>query len=208
MKTPHLPKTDSIQELAHFWDKHDLTDFEEELEEVTEPVFEPPTVISSMAKFQISRARISIYLKDFMQSREFADYVLQRNLPSKKSPKLGLIHLAFNTSLVVSYSRPFTGNKNPEGKTVSSPLKELVREVLNEEERKVHNRVVGSRHSTYAHSDDRVHVISGSSNRSGFPYLMADPFYARLTEAETAMLRTMSGKWIKYLQKAKQDSKA
>lgn len=45
MKTPHLPNTDSIQELAQFWDTHDLTDFEDELEEVTDPVFEPATVI-------------------------------------------------------------------------------------------------------------------------------------------------------------------
>ena len=34
-----LPKTDSISELARFWDKHDITDFEDLLEEVTEPVF-------------------------------------------------------------------------------------------------------------------------------------------------------------------------
>ena len=39
MKTQRLPQTDSIQELAHFWDTHDLTDFEDELEEVTEPIF-------------------------------------------------------------------------------------------------------------------------------------------------------------------------
>ncbi|MGH8592508.1 MAG: CopG family antitoxin [Gammaproteobacteria bacterium] len=40
MKTAKLPQTDSIEELARFWDMHDLTDFEEQLEEVTEPVFE------------------------------------------------------------------------------------------------------------------------------------------------------------------------
>src|SRR5713226_4051242 len=34
-----LPKTDSIEELARFWDTHDLTDFEEDLEEVGEPIF-------------------------------------------------------------------------------------------------------------------------------------------------------------------------
>jgi hypothetical protein len=45
METQRLPQTDSIQELAHFWDTHDLTDFEDELEEVTEPAFEPATVI-------------------------------------------------------------------------------------------------------------------------------------------------------------------
>ena len=40
MKTSKLPRTDSIHELAKFWDTHDLTDFEDELEEVAEPVFE------------------------------------------------------------------------------------------------------------------------------------------------------------------------
>ncbi|MDE0483109.1 MAG: hypothetical protein OXI67_11060 [Candidatus Poribacteria bacterium] len=34
-------QTDSIQELANFWDSHDLTDFENELEVVQESVFEP-----------------------------------------------------------------------------------------------------------------------------------------------------------------------
>ena len=34
-----LPNTDSIAELAAFWDSHDLTDFEKDLEEAAEPVF-------------------------------------------------------------------------------------------------------------------------------------------------------------------------
>lgn len=40
MSKTKLPQTDSIHELAQFWQTHDLTDFEDELEEVTEPVFE------------------------------------------------------------------------------------------------------------------------------------------------------------------------
>ena len=40
MNTPRLPQTDSIQELANFWDQHDVTEFEGELDEVREPVFE------------------------------------------------------------------------------------------------------------------------------------------------------------------------
>lgn len=40
MKAMNLPQTDSIQELAKFWDTHDLTDFEEQLEMVVSPVFE------------------------------------------------------------------------------------------------------------------------------------------------------------------------
>ena len=39
VRRPRLPSTDSIEELAKFWDTHDLTDFEEHLEEAAEPVF-------------------------------------------------------------------------------------------------------------------------------------------------------------------------
>lgn len=39
MRSQRIPDSDSIEELAQFWDRHDLTEFEDELEEVTEPVF-------------------------------------------------------------------------------------------------------------------------------------------------------------------------
>ncbi len=39
MSKPKLPQTDSIEELARFWDTHDLTDFDDELEEVTDSIF-------------------------------------------------------------------------------------------------------------------------------------------------------------------------
>lgn len=44
MKT-QIPTTDSIAELARFWDANDLTDFEAELEEVTGAVFARPQAI-------------------------------------------------------------------------------------------------------------------------------------------------------------------
>ena len=40
MKSSKIPLTDSIRELARFWDTHDLTDFEGALEEVPGAVFE------------------------------------------------------------------------------------------------------------------------------------------------------------------------
>ena len=40
MRRLKIPHTDSIEELAKFWDTHDLADFEDELEEVREPIFE------------------------------------------------------------------------------------------------------------------------------------------------------------------------
>jgi len=38
-----IPQTDSVAELARFWDTHDLTEFDDELEEVKAPVFERGT---------------------------------------------------------------------------------------------------------------------------------------------------------------------
>ena len=40
MNRAKIPQTDSIQQLAQFWDTYDLTDFQGELEEVAEPVFQ------------------------------------------------------------------------------------------------------------------------------------------------------------------------
>jgi hypothetical protein len=40
------PETDSITELAEFWQSHDLTDFDDALVEVTGPVFQRPAALS------------------------------------------------------------------------------------------------------------------------------------------------------------------
>ncbi len=45
MNSERLPRTDSIEELARFWNAHDLTEFDGEIEEVSEPVFERETRI-------------------------------------------------------------------------------------------------------------------------------------------------------------------
>ena len=45
MNRAEIPQTDSIQALAEFWDTHDLTDFEVQLETVTEPVFDRDAVV-------------------------------------------------------------------------------------------------------------------------------------------------------------------
>lgn len=46
MKKQQLPQTDSIEELARFWDTHELTEFEDELEEIVEPVFVRETAVT------------------------------------------------------------------------------------------------------------------------------------------------------------------
>ena len=66
MKTMRLPKTDSIEELARFWDDHDVTDFEDELEEVTEPVFR---------RADETTLQINLPKQDLEQLRRIADQI-------------------------------------------------------------------------------------------------------------------------------------
>ena len=42
IRIQRMLQTDSIEELARFWDTHNLTDFENQLDEVTEPIFVRP----------------------------------------------------------------------------------------------------------------------------------------------------------------------
>ena len=61
MRLKKIPITDSIQELARFWDTHDITEFEGELQEVTEPVFRREEFI-----------RIRLPLNDLVTIKEIA----------------------------------------------------------------------------------------------------------------------------------------
>jgi hypothetical protein len=56
MKSGQIPKTDSIEELARFWDTHELTDFEDQLEEVKEPVFERRPEITLVLRLEPQEA--------------------------------------------------------------------------------------------------------------------------------------------------------
>ncbi len=73
MNSEKIPRTDSIQELAEFWDTHDLTEFESELEEVKEPVLVREATISVRLHADDARA-----VHDVAQSRGVADSELIR----------------------------------------------------------------------------------------------------------------------------------
>ena len=75
MNRPKIPQTDSIEELARFWDTHDLTDFEDELEEVIAPVFERDTTIAMAIHLQPEEAES---VKRIAKSKGVGDAALLR----------------------------------------------------------------------------------------------------------------------------------
>ena len=82
MNTDRIPQTDSIRELAEFWDTHDLTDFEHQLEEVTEPVFEPQKAIHVLLSARDAEAVESLAQSQGLDSAELIrTWVLEKVQP-------------------------------------------------------------------------------------------------------------------------------
>jgi hypothetical protein len=73
MSNLDIPQTDSIEELARFWDSHDVTDFDAQLEEVGGPVFERQTVVKVPLPIKEAQS-----LKELAQSKGINDAELIR----------------------------------------------------------------------------------------------------------------------------------
>jgi hypothetical protein len=81
MKMPKPPKTDSIQKLAEFWDTHDLTDFQDDLDEVAEPVFargRATTIEVSLESRQLKTVEQMAQAKGVSPQQLIRDWVLQK----------------------------------------------------------------------------------------------------------------------------------
>jgi len=121
----------------------------------------PVEAVNEKAPEQFRLSRLNIFLFDFNQARQFSGYILRRKLHAVKNPHAmaKLVHSAFNTSLIVSYSRPFHQSNNTAGLRVS--LREAVQAVLSGDEIALHRRVIDMRDQTFAHSDAAAHEIKG-----------------------------------------------
>lgn len=159
----------------------------------------PPLDDAFFATAQWRLPRLYIYLRDFHQARKFGAYILNQGLHDKKTELKQLVHLAFNTSLIISYSRPFHCNKNLEGQPKSS-LREHTSEVLNEAEVEIHTRVLAMRDTAYAHSDARSHLIEGFDYRKYFALMRT---IETLDKSATGKLKIIIEKWIRYLEAEK-----
>lgn len=73
------PKTDSIRELAEFWDSHDVTDFTDELVEAGERVFARRLVVTVPLTARELRA-----LRDLAASRGVDEVALVRTWVQEK----------------------------------------------------------------------------------------------------------------------------
>ena len=96
IKKSRLPSTDSVEELAGFWDKHELTDFADELQEVREPVFVrakgasvrielPPAEVQRLKRIARSRG-----LKETTVLRQWIIERLHESSGTSRAPRMAL----------------------------------------------------------------------------------------------------------------------
>ena len=72
-----IPQTDSVRELAEFWDTHDITDFEDQLEEVT-PVFGEALVQIRLQPKDIEAVKQAASLKGMNHADLIREWVLEK----------------------------------------------------------------------------------------------------------------------------------
>jgi hypothetical protein len=138
--------------------------------------------------------RVRVDRIDLIRARNFAAHILKKGWSNKKP---SLVHDAFNIALIVSYVKPFSSRRNLEDRNESrldEPL-EII-DLLNEEERKLHDRVKELRNKSFAHSDASSVLIKGVDYSKDFCLMKAE---LNLARNEVELLKKMIDKWIKYL---------
>jgi hypothetical protein len=160
--------------------------------------------MTSTHQFRLSR--LNIFFVDFKQAQRFARYILRRKLHGVKDPNAvaKLIHLAFNTSLVVAYSRPFHDSNDGSKSKVS--LRNSANTILDTPEQALHDKIIVMRDKTFAHSDAATHEIKGF-NYDGSTIQFYKAAFEPLTRDETRLLSTMIKKWIEYVEQLRSELK-
>lgn len=79
MTTTRLPSTDSIDELARFWDKNDLTDFEDQLVEAPAGTFGGQTELSvTLAPEELHAIRAQAEASGLTETELIRTWILER----------------------------------------------------------------------------------------------------------------------------------
>jgi predicted DNA-binding ribbon-helix-helix protein len=76
---------DSIEELAEFWDTHDLTDFESELEEVSEPVCVRGAAIRISLEGEEARSLRQLAAAQGLSTAELVREWIREKLPRRRT---------------------------------------------------------------------------------------------------------------------------
>lgn len=161
---------------------------------------------------QFRLSRLNLFLMDFRDAQKFAHYIIRRKLHTVKNDRAvaKLVHLAFNTSLVVAYSRPFhkSNDQIRDGKKVRVWLRDAVDSILDTAaDKALHDKLIKLRDETFAHSDSAAREIEGFNYERNTILFYKAPVEV-ITREETRQLDKMIEQWIAHLEQQRSEMKA
>lgn len=106
------------------------------------------------------------------------------------SPTNDVESLAFSTAIIVTYSRPFSGNRDRARER--DPVNERYIKALSPTEKDVHDQIISLRNSTFAHSDASTHNLQVTGNASkGLVTFSKDPLVPLKKEVVECLLANL-----------------
>lgn len=120
------------------------------------------SVCCSEVDAQIERENINSW--DWAHAERYCQAYLEHD-PHKFSKTYTDEARAFTTAIVVTYSRPFSGNRDREGQR--DPINANYVAALEQAARELHDRIIDLRNSAFAHSDAKHHDVQIHDTASG-----------------------------------------
>ena len=136
--------------------------------------------------------RLLISEGDLDHAGRFADIILQRNLHGCTDEESKCLHRGLNVALIVTYSRPFSGNKGS-ADTASDLPNRYLRD-FSDRERALHSQVLNLRNRDHAHSDPAGHNVQVTVDDLGTGPIASSisrNAYVPLPREDTERLRSM-----------------
>jgi hypothetical protein len=109
--------------------------------------------------------RVVMSFADFKEAVDLSDYMISHGLYNNFKENKLLIS-AMNCSMIMAYSRPFSGNQSRDGIKIPDLGKKALRE-LNPNELTLHKSVMSDRNKLLAHSDSDAVYLKFIINKLG-----------------------------------------
>jgi hypothetical protein len=170
------------------WDRIDrMTDDEIDTSDI------PPLTDAFFEHARKVLPRAYIDRLDLIEARRFAAHILDKGWPNKKKE---LEHAAFNTALIISYTRPFSMRYDLERQRELPLDKQVANVLIEKEEIALHERIKEMRDESFAHSDARSSLFETFDYGKDIVFFKAE---LPLSKSQTSLLATMIQKWINHL---------
>ena len=102
--------------------------------------------------------RLLLSYGDFKHAKLVAQYILDERLHNKYPGETTVLLQALNCSMIMAYTRPFSGNSGRRGESIPD-LPDRFVQMLSDEEQEIHRIVLVDRHKYLAHSDGEAAAL-------------------------------------------------